>query len=99
MWRVVFIFLAVLVVGNTTGLLPEGDDPQCADEGANNGDGKQCPPSCPTCTCAWHSLKTTPTPVFEVRAIEFSSRTVDLPAPTTGDGQLVPAPTTRPPIA
>lgn len=95
MWRIILIFAAALVVANTTGLLTEGDDTECADES----DGKKCPPTCPTCTCAWHSLKTAPSPVFEVRAIELTSRTVELPTPTTGHGQLAPAPWTRPPIA
>jgi len=94
-WRIVFLLAAALVVANTTGLLPEGDSTECADEP----DGKQCPPTCPTCTCAWHSLKTTPSAVFEVRAIVLTSRTVELPPLTTGHGQLAPAPWIRPPIA
>ena len=94
MWRVVFIFTAALVVANTTGLLPEGDDVECADES----DGKQCPPTCPTCTCAWHSLKTALTPVLEMRPIDLTSLTVELPSPDAAHGQLVPPPTTRPPI-
>lgn len=89
------IFAAALVVANTTGLLPEGDDTECAD-----GDcGKQCPPTCPMCTCAWHSLKTAPAPLFEVRAVELTSRTVELPPLDGWHGQLAPAPMTRPPIA
>ncbi len=95
MWRIVFIFAAALVVANTTGLLPEGDDTACAD-----GDGgKQCPPTCPTCTCAWHSLKTAPAPLFEVRAVELTSRTVEPPTLDAWHGLLAPAPWTRPPIA
>lgn len=94
MWRVIFILAAALVVANTTGLLPEGDDTECADEDG----GKQCPPTCPTCTCAWHSLKTALTPVLEMRPIDLTSLTVELPPPDDAQGQLVPPPTTRPPI-
>jgi hypothetical protein len=94
-WRIVLIFTAALVVANTTGLLPEGDDTECVDEDG----GKQCPPTCPTCTCAWHTLNSAPVAVFEVQPIELSSRIVALPQPTAWRGRLAPAPTTRPPIA
>jgi hypothetical protein len=94
-WRVIFIFVAVLVVANTTGLLPEGDDTECADRD----EGKQCPPTCPTCTCAWHSLKSAPTQVIELTPIELTSRAVELPPPSGTDGRIAPAPVTRPPIA
>ena len=95
MWRIVLVFAAALVVANTTGLLPEGDATECADCDG----GKQCPPTCPTCTCALHSLKTVPAPVFEVRTVELTSRTVELPPLDGWHGLLAPAPTTRPPIA
>ncbi len=95
MWRVILVFAAALVVANTTGLLPEADSVECSDDA----DGKDCPPTCPTCTCAWHGLKTALAPVFEVRTVDVTSRTLELPPPTVGHGQLDPAPWTRPPIA
>ena len=94
MWRVVLVLAAALVVGDATGLIPEGDDTECIDECA----GKQCPPTCPTCTCGWHSLQSAPTPLLEMSPIELTTRTVDLPPPADADGLSAPAPTTRPPI-
>ncbi len=94
MWRLVFVFAAALVVADSAGLLPEGDDTECSDECA----GKQCPPTCATCTCAWHSLRSAPTTLLEMAPIELTSRTVDLPPPDAADGLTAPAPTTRPPI-
>jgi len=93
-WRVIFVLAAAFVVANTTGMLPEGDDTECADEC----DGKQCPPTCPTCTCAWHALKTAPSAVVELTPIELTSRTMELPPPGGADGRTAPPPTTRPPI-
>lgn len=94
-WRLIVVFVATLVVANTTGLLPEADDIECADEA----EGKGCPPTCATCTCVWHGLKTALAPIFEARTIELTSRTLELPSPRVGLGQLDPAPWTRPPIA
>ena len=90
--RIVFLVAATFVVANTTGLLPEGDETACCD-------GKQCPPTCPSCTCAWHSITTAPVAIFEVPAIALMDRAVELPTPRAGDGQRAPAPSTRPPIA
>jgi hypothetical protein len=94
MWRIVIILATVLVVGDATGLIPEADEIGCADEA----DGKQCPPTCPTCTCAWHSLKTAPAPHIALTAIDLIERTVELPANRDGHGLLAPAPAHRPPI-
>jgi len=92
-WRVICFLAAALVVANTTGVLPEGDDIECADS-----DGKQCPPSCPTCPCAWHSLKSAPTAPVELNAIELTTCAAELPPPRGADGRTAPPPITRPPI-
>lgn len=100
-WRVIFIFAAALIVANTTGLLPEADDAQCAGDGAgrtDDGHRTPCPPTCPTCTCAWHSLKTAPTAVIEIKSLELTSSAAELPPPRGADGLTAPPPTTRPPI-
>ena len=94
MLRIIAIVAACLVVGDATRLLPEADDVECCD-----GDGKQCPPMCPTCTCAWHSLKTAPATVVEIKPIRLTTFLVELPPPAAGHGRLAPPPTTRPPIA
>ena len=94
MWRVVLIFAAALVVADTTGALPECDDTECTDEG----NGKQCPPTCPTCTCVWHTLKTAPISLVEMPPIDFTSLIVELPPVRGAHGRLAPAPITRPPI-
>ena len=94
MWRFVLIFAVALVVANTTGLLPEGDAVACADDR----DGKQCPPTCPTCVCAWHSLQSAPAAIVELTSLELSSAAAELPAPGGSDGRAIPPPTTRPPI-
>ncbi len=94
MWRFVLIFAVALVVANTTGLIPEGDNVECADES----DGKQCPPTCPTCVCAWHSLKSTLTAIVELKSLELTSAAAEPPAPGGSDGRAIPPPTTRPPI-
>jgi len=93
-WRVILLFAAVLVIGNATGLIPESDDVTCTNEDG----GKQCPPTCPTCTCAWHTLKTAPAPQILLKKLQFVARAVELPAPTEVHGQLAPPPMTRPPI-
>jgi hypothetical protein len=93
-WRIVFMFSAAIVVADTTGLLSEADDTQCCDES----DGKQCPPACPTCTCAWHSLTSAPTAIIEIKPIDLTASTLDLPPPGGADGRTAPAPITRPPI-
>lgn len=94
MWRVILILAACLVVADTTGLLPEDESVECADEAA----GRQCPPTCPTCTCAWHSLKTAPPPTHQLRPILLTARQVDLPPPAAARGRLAPPPSIRPPI-
>jgi len=91
--RVILILALCLVVGDATGLLAEGDEVGCTD-----GDGARCPPTCPTCTCAWHALKTAPTATVELRPIDRTARTVDPPPPAVGHGRITPAPSTRPPI-
>jgi hypothetical protein len=91
-WRFVLIFAAAVVVANPTGAWRERADTEC-------GDGEPCPPSCPTCTCAWHWPKIAPSPIFEARARELTSRCAELPAATMRLGQRAPAPSTRPPIA
>lgn len=93
-WRIVFIFAATLVVANTMGLLPENDDIECADQR----DGKQCPPTCPTCVCAWHSLRSAPTASVELPAFELMTAAAEPPPPSGANGRAAPAPTTRPPI-
>jgi len=98
-WRVLIIFAVALVVANTTGLLPEGDDVRCADDGGSDGHRTPCPPTCPTCTCAWHSLKSAPTAVIEIKPLELTSSAAELPSPRGADGRTAPPPTTRPPIA
>lgn len=94
MWRVILIFAALLVVANTMGVLPEADDTECVDQG----EGKQCPPTCPTCPCAWHSLTSAPVAALEVKAVELTTGAAELPAPRGADGLTAPPPTTRPPI-
>lgn len=95
MWRLVLIFAAALVVGHASGLIPEGDEVGCTDEQ----DGKQCPPTCPACTCVWHSLKTAPVARVELARVEWIARAVELPHARDGQGRLAPAPALRPPIA
>jgi len=92
--RIIAIVAACLFAGDATRLLSEEDGIECCD-----GDGKQCPPTCPACTCAWHSLKPAPTTVVEIKPITMTTRLVDLPSPTVGHGRLAPPPTIRPPIA
>ena len=94
MWRIVLILAAVLLAGNATGLIPEGDEVGCTDEP----DGKQCPPTCATCTCVWHSLKTAPSMPIELNTIELTARAVELPPAREGHGLIAPAPEQRPPI-
>ena len=95
MWRIVLIFAAILVVGDVTGLFPEVDEIGCRDEP----EGKHCPPTCQTCTCAFHSLKTAPASVVELKTVELTARTIELPPAHDGHGLLAPAPAQRPPIA
>ena len=83
------------MVGDATGLIPEGDEIGCADEP----DGKQCPPTCPTCTCACHSLKTAPVPLVELNEIELAARASELPPARPFHDRFAPAPAQRPPIA
>lgn len=90
----IFIFLATLVVANTTGLMPEGDDVECRDEP----DGKQCPPLCPTCTCVSHSLQTAPLAFIAFTTVDLTIATIELPPPADVRGQLAKPPATRPPI-
>ena len=96
MWRFVVIFAVALVVATTTGLLPEAaeDDVARTDEC----DGKQCPPTCPTCVCAWHSLKSAPTAIVAMTVLELTSAAAELPPPAGRAGRTVPPPTLRPPI-
>ena len=94
-WRIVLIFAAFLLVGDATGLLPEGDAVACNDEP----DGKQCPPTdCPTCTCGWHSTQRAPAIRVEITPIVVSSRTIESPIPVEAHGRLAPPPMLRPPI-
>jgi len=93
MWRVIFIFLTFLMVGDATGLIPDADEIACAD-----GDGKACPPSCPTCTCAAHQVKTTPVAQTELAQVELTW-TVELPLVLAVHGRIAPDFVHRPPIA
>ncbi|HEY4183297.1 MAG TPA: hypothetical protein VGM90_41020 [Kofleriaceae bacterium] len=95
MWRVLLIFAVVLMAGDATGLIPEADEVACADE-AN---GKQCPPSCPSCTCAWHSMTPAPVAGIELATIVRATRAVDLPELRAQHGRLAPDLVHRPPIA
>jgi hypothetical protein len=94
MGRVILLLATMLVVADATGLLAEADDVCCADEDG----GKQCPPSCPTCACPWHTTKTAPAPQILSKTVELVARTVELPTPADAHGQLAPQPSTRPPI-
>lgn len=93
-WRVIILFAAALVVANTTGLLPENDDDACVDQGEG-----QCPPTCPTCPCAWHALQSLPTAAVEITALALTAPAAELPPPRGAAGRNPPPPITRPPIA
>lgn len=93
MWRVIFMFLAILMVGNATGLIPDADEVACTDD-----DGKECPPTCPTCTCAAHQVKTAPVALVEIATVELSWN-VELPPLPAVHGRLAPDLVHRPPIA
>ena len=94
MWRVIFILAAALMVGNATGVL-DSCDASCVDDDG----GKQCPPSCPTCTCAGHAaLSMPPLTVVEVAA-PVATQIIDMLVPSVIRGEEAPEPLTRPPIA
>ncbi len=93
-WRVIVLLATALVIADATGMLPEADDPTCTDEA----DGKRCPPTCPTCTCAWHSVKTAPVTPIVLAPVDSLARTVELPQPSEARSRLAPPPTQRPPI-
>lgn len=93
--RVIFVLAAALVVADATGLVDQCDEISCTDEEP----GKQCPPSCPTCTCAMHTLQSLPT-VYQVEIrLPGPACSIELPPPVDADGRGAPAPSTRPPIA
>lgn len=84
-----------LIVADATGLLSDCDE-SCVDDT----DGKQCPPVCPTCTCAGHTARLA-IPLAEVVTIvpARESCVVVSPVPANVRGRLAPPPLIRPPIA
>jgi hypothetical protein len=92
-WRAIFLLLTVLMVGNATGLIPDADEIACSDD-----EGKECPPSCPTCTCASHQAKTAAIVQIELVQVELTW-SVELPPLRAVHGRLAPLFVNRPPIA
>jgi hypothetical protein len=56
--RILLIIVLALAAGQAGGVLWFGGD-TCSDDCT---DGKQCPPQCPTCTCAGTVVPSMPTP-------------------------------------
>jgi len=94
MWRVIILLATMLVVADATGFMAEADDVCCTDEDG----GRQCPPTCPSCTCAWHTVKTAPTAQIQITTVRLETQTAAPPAPAEAHGRLAPQPITRPPI-
>ena len=97
MWRFIILLVTALVVADTTGLLVESDDAECCKD--EHGSGKQCPTTCPTCPCAWHTLRAAPVADVQITITPIATRAVEMPSPEVVRGELAPAPITRPPIA
>lgn len=90
----IILLVTALFVADTTGMIAESDDDiECRDDA-----GKQCPPTCPSCACAWHTMNTAPAPSFVVVKLLGATHTIDLPPIETVHGRLAPAPIQRPPI-
>jgi len=71
--RVLMIAMLVLGVAQAGGVIPVGADP--CDESRCPDSGKQCPPNCPTCTCAAAPIASLPqAPVTIVAPIRAPER-------------------------
>ena len=93
MWRVILVFAVALVVGNATGILDTCDATCFDDDG-----GKQCPPSCPTCTCPGHAVPTMLSVQMAAAITPVSTHVIEMQSPTVVRGRQAPEPVTRPPI-
>ena len=87
MLRILLVVTLLLAVGQASGVLWLGGD-TC---GEDCPDGKQCPPQCPTCTCAGTSVPSIPAPVATIAPAPGVEHVVEFAAPDT----LVPSPDPR----
>ena len=93
MWRVIIVLAAALVVGNATGIFDTCDG-TCLDDDR----GAQCPPSCPTCTCAGHATPSVLPVQVAMLVRPLASHVVEMQPSAVVRGRQAPAPLTRPPI-
>lgn len=93
--RIVMIAALILAFGRASGVFWFGDacSADCSDD---CGDGKQCPPGCPTCTCA-PTTQTMPSthitvtePERDVQRVEFVAPAAFVTSPDPRDILHVP---------
>lgn len=84
--RILMIAVLLVAFGQASGVIWFGGD-TCDEDCGDVGDGKQCPPDCPTCACA-PSARTMPAASIVIVEPARAVHRVDFVAPA----QFVPSP-------
>ena len=93
------VVMLILSVAQSRGVLLFGDDCDESDCGDSCDFGKNCPPECPTCTCATASSPTVPTvyatiapPILNEASVEHEYEHTLAPSPDPREILHVPRP-------